>query len=495
MSFDKNNTKLAYDGWSSPREFITQLRDWMSVVGMRMDNEQRLLAIFKQSLKANGRARGWFELKQASMTPLATLQQAEDALVAKFYTTEMKTAEMNEVMDPSFVQDENESIDEFAVRFTEARVKCERASTALGMGARSETDYGFLFRQKVLPYLQAELQRFNVELDKSVEELTDRLRGFERAVLTSNQVQSVSQMRKFSVKRHAEESVDGQHRDKIQRHETVHQVNMMSSPGVHNPEMAQLQARVAEQEAELSRVRREEDARRLAQEEKLRSQSEQARQQANNRALVAQVTEVVRDELRGNQQLQNRDGGTHPDIRCYSCQGHGHFARDCPRGQQNVPRCFKCAERGHKTYECPQGRGGRSAGGQGRMQRCASCGTAGHHERDCFRGRDSASVRERCSGCDSVHAAYNCPARDNRCDRCGGFGHFSRCCRTRMGAPQDRGQRGGRGRQHAPRDRGQGPRGNGSAGDSMIQAVNQLVQSNTQLVAALNPQSAPGNGR
>ena len=109
MSFDRHDTKLAYDGWSSPTEFINKLKDWMSMVGTKMDNEARVLAILKQSLKPSSRARTLFELRQTSLAPFTTFQEAENELVGKFYTTEMKTSEMNKIMDPSFVQEETEA--------------------------------------------------------------------------------------------------------------------------------------------------------------------------------------------------------------------------------------------------------------------------------------------------------------------------------------------------------------------------------------------------
>ena len=278
-------------------------------------------------------------------------------------------------MDPSFVQEETEGVDDFAVRFTEARVKCERASQSLGLGARSETDYGFLFRQKVLPYLQADLQRFDVKLDQTADQLTDKLRGFERALLTSNQVQNVSQMRQLSAKRHAGESVDSQNRAKVQRVEPVQQVSMLSAPS-HNDEVLRLRARVAEQETELQRRR---DACRLAQENKLRVQHEQD----NNLAIIAQITEVVRSEMRGNQQWheqQGRSGGPRADMRCNSCQEHGHVARDCRQGgqqQQSRPgprNCHRCGMQRHRppAWECPA-----------YQSQCGRCGGRGHFEEVC----------------------------------------------------------------------------------------------------------------
>eukprot|EP00343_Euplotes_focardii_P007892 CAMPEP_0205820552 /NCGR_PEP_ID=MMETSP0206-20130828/3207_1 /ASSEMBLY_ACC=CAM_ASM_000279 /TAXON_ID=36767 /ORGANISM="Euplotes focardii, Strain TN1" /LENGTH=261 /DNA_ID=CAMNT_0053115383 /DNA_START=23 /DNA_END=810 /DNA_ORIENTATION=- len=41
-------------------------------------------------------------------------------------------------------------------------------------------------------------------------------------------------------------------------------------------------------------------------------------------------------------------GGGGEDVKCFNCNGYGHFARDCPQGR-NRGECYNCGEMGHQV--------------------------------------------------------------------------------------------------------------------------------------------------
>lgn len=49
---------------------------------------------------------------------------------------------------------------------------------------------------------------------------------------------------------------------------------------------------------------------------------------------------------------QGRAHSHHSDIKCYRCQGMGHYARECNVTAPNVTSCRRCGGKGHHAWEC-----------------------------------------------------------------------------------------------------------------------------------------------
>ena len=364
---------LAYDGHTTPSEFVVQFQDWLSGANLNKQdgNHIRRLALLKQSLKPLSRARIWYEARQQSSTPFTTLSEALDGIQAKFYTTGMQAREMQEIDDPSFIQEDSETVQDFSSRFTAAMIASERGRAALRMGPRSEAEYGLSFRRKLLPYLQADLQRFNIAYDKTVEELTVQLEHYERAVHTINQYRRIGQLRAeaHGFKRAAVREDDSPRPNKTH----------VLAPILGAEEKSILLAeQVARQQVQIERMTRAEEDRKRQRSEQLRLEAEEARQRGLTQNMIAQITERVRGELQGHQQWQGqqgRDGGAHAELRCFTCHTQGHFARDCRERNDN---CHRCGMQRHRPpdWQCPA-----------YQSQCRTCGGAGHFEKVCLARR------------------------------------------------------------------------------------------------------------
>ena len=478
---------LAYDGHTAPSEFVVHFQDWLSGANLnKQDNNHiRRLALLKQSLKPRSRAHRWFEAKQQSGTPFATLTQALEGINEKFYTSGMQAREMQEIDDPSFIQEDSETVQDFSSRFTVAMIASERGRAALRMGPRSEAEYGLSFRRKLLPYLQADLQRFNIAFDKTVEELTAQLEHYERADHTINQYRRMGQLRAeaHGIKRAAEREEDNPRPNKTHVLAPITEASLLAE-------------QVARQKVQIERMTRAEEERKQQRNEQLRLEAEEARHRGATRDMIAQVSQVVRQEVQSHMQNtgevpqtrpQTQDHGRGP--KCYSCGENGHMSRDC----QNGVRCYTCGRAGHTSRNCTQNRyqrqpGRTSVNDRNNRRQCYNCGRDGHDSRDCRSRPSNTQNRGNCHRCGQrgYHVTRDCPAWGTTCGRCGGQNHTARCCTTRQASGQNvnrdnqRDARGGRSRNEQSTDNALMQRmGRAMEG---IQAQNQRIMQSLHMV-------------
>lgn len=63
-------------------------------------------------------------------------------------------------------------------------------------------------------------------------------------------------------------------------------------------------------------------------------------------------TNVYQKRFEQNRTSQIDDAPRRPPLRCYNCNGVGHFASACLHQRQNTPTCLKCGAKGHLQWQC-----------------------------------------------------------------------------------------------------------------------------------------------
>lgn len=441
---------IVYDGEDSPIEFVTKFTDWCICTGLKKQGQA--IALLKASLKNGSSPRLWFEDRERK-SPFPDLETAVKELVRKFYTNEMKQQEIREVDEPSFVQEQNESVDSFVGRFNEARLRCDRGRKALNLPERSEEEHCFNFRGKVLPYLQAELKRFNIAMGVKFPTLIKHLKNYEGA-RKEEVVHSVSRVR-------GRERTDETHR--ATKHPRLNTGEPDRYHSTHDHTINSLQAQVEEKDRELRQMRAEREQKQRVREEQLRGEAEEAQRKARETQMVHQITRAVRDELQQQGSASNNTGqrgrqGTRQlqDVQCFRCNQMGHYAAACPQNGANQRQTPNNRTR-HQHRSQPRT-------GRTETDRCIKCGGAPHTD-----------VRQ------------ECPAWEAKCGKCSYIGHFTSACQRR--SPP--------GTQNGPGPRRNDNRNAQPDNNALMRQIQALQQENRQILnsLAIVDNNNPGNAQ
>ena len=106
----------------------------------------------------------------------------------------------------------------------------------------------------------------------------------------------------------------------------------------------------------------------------------------------------------------------------HSCNGEGHFSKDCPEPKQMGGGCFNCGEEGHNKADCPNPRKDN--------RECFNCGEVGHSKADCPNPKVDRPFTGECFNCgETGHSKADCtnPKVERpftgTCNHCGKEGH------------------------------------------------------------------------